>query len=174
MPASSVRIVNPPNSLKERASKGGGKKFDDMVASGDQVVEESHGDYRKVAESDLSDLRWILDRIKTSPDDIEAQIDAMFRIVHDMKGQAATFGYPMVTNVAGSLCRFVDRIRESGGTAAENVARLSEIIRLHVDALRLLLTHDMKGAGGPTEAKLLGGLAAAGEKILGGLQAPTG
>lgn len=173
MSASTVRIVNPPTSLKERASKPGGKKFEDLVASGDHVVEENQGDYRKVAESDLNDLRWILDRIKATPDDIEGQIGAMFRIAHDMKGQAATFGYPMVTNVANSLCRFVERVGETGRTAVQNVDALVEIIRLHVDALRLLLTHDMKGPGGETETKLLGGLNAAGEKILATLPAPA-
>jgi HPt (histidine-containing phosphotransfer) domain-containing protein len=46
----------------------------------------------------------------------------MFTVAHDMKGQAATFGYPRVTQLAGELCRLLKG--DGAGRVAEVVAEL--------------------------------------------------
>lgn len=165
-----VRIINRPNVLKQRASQPGGRSFEDLVERGNQVVAENYDDYRTVALSDVLDLRSLLDRIKTAPAEMEAHVQGVFRISHDMKGQASTFGYPMITGVADSLCRFLERIETMDRAPAESAGALTSVIALHIDALHLLLTHDMKGSGGEMEKKLLNGLTAAAEKIIAGLR----
>ncbi|MGE5503500.1 MAG: Hpt domain-containing protein [Actinomycetota bacterium] len=46
-----------------------------------------------------------------------------FAVAHDIKGQAATFGYPRVTELAGELCRRL-KAGGDGSTVAAMVAEL--------------------------------------------------
>ncbi len=57
--------------------------------------------------------------------------DALFRAVHDIKGEAATFGYPALAGVADSLCRLLEHTPEH--------ARIPlALVDQHVDALRAI------------------------------------
>jgi chemotaxis protein histidine kinase CheA len=58
--------------------------------------------------------------------------DALFRAAHDVKGEAATFGYPEVVGVADSLCRLLEHTPE--------IARIpAMLVDQHVDAVRAMI-----------------------------------
>jgi HPt (histidine-containing phosphotransfer) domain-containing protein len=55
--------------------------------------------------------------------------DELFRAEHDIKGEAATFGYPTVGTVAHSLCRLIEH--------TPDVSRIPlTLVEQHVDAVR--------------------------------------
>ena len=57
--------------------------------------------------------------------------DALFRAAHDIKGEAATFGYPELAGVAESLCRLLEHTPER--------AQIPQpLVDQHVDALRAI------------------------------------
>jgi HPt (histidine-containing phosphotransfer) domain-containing protein len=57
--------------------------------------------------------------------------DALFRAAHDIKGEAATFGYPELAGVAESLCRLLEHTPE--------LAHIPQsLVDQHVDALRAM------------------------------------
>jgi HPt (histidine-containing phosphotransfer) domain-containing protein len=62
--------------------------------------------------------------------------EALFRSAHDIKGQAATLGYPLVSEVAGSLCRLIEE--------SPDPQRIPlDLIDQHVDAVRAIMReHD--------------------------------
>jgi chemotaxis protein histidine kinase CheA len=62
----------------------------------------------------------------------EDAMHALFRAAHDLRGQAATLGYPLAGEVAGSLCHLFDHIPAGG-----HVPR--DLVRLHVDAVRAIV-----------------------------------
>lgn len=76
---------------------------------------------------------------------------ALFRAVHDIKGEAATFGYPIAGLIAGSLCRVLDDIDGNGDIPLLVVDR-------HVDAIRAIVREDVKGEGDLTAMALARGL----------------
>lgn len=57
--------------------------------------------------------------------------DALFRAAHDIKGEAATFGYPELTGVAESLCRLLEHTPD-----LNHIPR--SLVDQHVDALRAI------------------------------------
>lgn len=61
----------------------------------------------------------------------ETNKEALFHAAHDIKGEAATFGYPFVAHVAESLCRLIEYTPE---------ARRIPIVLVdqHVDAVRAI------------------------------------
>jgi HPt (histidine-containing phosphotransfer) domain-containing protein len=60
-----------------------------------------------------------------------ANKDAIFHAAHDIKGEAATFGYPLVAAAADSLCRLIEH--------TPNVTRIPvKLVDQHVNAVRAI------------------------------------
>ena len=60
-----------------------------------------------------------------------ANKEALFHAAHDIKGEAATFGYPAMASAADSLCRLIDH--------TPDVTRIPfELVDQHVDAVRAI------------------------------------
>jgi HPt (histidine-containing phosphotransfer) domain-containing protein len=60
-----------------------------------------------------------------------ASKDDLFHAAHDIKGQAATFGFPLVVLAADSLCRLIEH--------TPDVTRIPvKLVDQHVDAVRAI------------------------------------
>jgi chemotaxis protein histidine kinase CheA len=64
--------------------------------------------------------------------------EAFFRAVHDVKGQAATLGFPLAARVAGSLCGLLDHMDGSVRTPRT-------LVDSHVDAIEAIFRERAKG-----------------------------
>lgn len=61
----------------------------------------------------------------------ETTREALFHAAHDIKGEAATFGYPAVASAADSLCRLID--------FSPDMTRIPfKLVEQHVDAVRAI------------------------------------
>lgn len=57
--------------------------------------------------------------------------EALFHAAHDIKGEAATFGYPALASAADSLCRLID--------LSPDMTRIPlQLVEQHVDAVRAI------------------------------------
>jgi chemotaxis protein histidine kinase CheA len=65
---------------------------------------------------------------------------ALFRAAHDIKGEAATFGYPIAGRIAGSLCRLLDEVSEPSGVPPILIDR-------HVEAVRAIVRQEVRSDG---------------------------
>jgi chemotaxis protein histidine kinase CheA len=72
---------------------------------------------------------------------------ALFRAAHDIKGEAATFGYPIAGMIAGSLCRLMD-------DTADIEALPLVVVDQHVDAIRAIVRQEVRGDDDPTALAL--------------------
>lgn len=64
----------------------------------------------------------------------------LFRAAHDIKGQAATFGYPLAAEAADSLCRLLEH--------TPDVSRVPlALIDQHVDGIRAIIREDVRETG---------------------------
>jgi len=61
----------------------------------------------------------------------DANKEALFRAAHDIKGEAATFGYPAVASAAEGLCRLIEHAPDPGRIPGA-------LINQHVDAVRAI------------------------------------
>lgn len=61
----------------------------------------------------------------------------LYRAAHDIKGQAATLGFPLAGRIAGSLCRLLD-----GVETAERLPR--ELVRQHVQSVRAIIAENAR------------------------------
>lgn len=146
------QIINPPNTLQGKVSKGGAGAVDlAALERAEQVIANLSDDYLLWAQDDLKRLEETLRALKENPGGGKDKIHEIFQISHDMKGQGGSFNYPLMTAVGDRLCRLVEKWEKVG-------KREIEMIALHVDAMKLIIAQHMEGDGGAEGQKMLNGL----------------
>ena len=88
-----------------------------------------------------------------------ANKDALFHAAHDLKGEAATFGYPAVAGPADSLCRLIDY--------APDPTRIPPtLVDQHVDAVRAIYREYIRSDAEELAGKLTRALRAVTDEFL--------
>jgi hypothetical protein len=83
----------------------------------------------------------------------DVSLDRLFGCAHDAKGLGATYEYPLVTRLAGSLCRLIET------PAGKDVARKApRLVDAHVEAIRATVRDKIKELNHPVARALLGEL----------------
>ena len=158
-PGVKVRLFRLRNRLKDKTAGLGGNDAvmaldADALAKAEEALASASQDYPQWALQTVAQMTALHKQCQ-QPDAATIELfDRLRRMAHDLKGQGGTFGYPLVTSIAQSLHRFV-----SPGEKA-TVTRL-EIIKSHIDALRVVLKEQIKSEGGDSGKMLLAGLQAA-------------
>ena len=81
----------------------------------------------------------------------KANKEALFHAAHDIKGEAVTFGYPLVTAAADSLCRLIEY--------TPDVTRIPiKLVDQHVDAVRAIYREYSRSDAEELAASLTGRL----------------
>ena len=93
-------------------------------------------DYPHWVEADLARARACL-----GP---PADPDRLYRLAHDIKGQAGTFDYPLVSTIAARLCAAL----QAATPEPERVLR-------HLDAMAEVIARRLRGDGGEAGRQLL-------------------
>ena len=148
--AGKAQFIQNPNSIKSRVKVVHGKDANDLISMADQSVKKLAGEFGNILKENVRELteqRPLLGK----NDKREDAIEAIRRVLHDLRGQAGTFGYPLVSSVADNTVRFIDKMREPGAVEGN-------IIGMHLDALTVIATNDMKGDGGAAGKQLIDGL----------------
>jgi HPt (histidine-containing phosphotransfer) domain-containing protein len=122
-------VITPPHEL--RKAIGPAMPGDDPVARAETALAKLSSEFGT----------WMLaecERLEAARQDVMRQgfskktHDALFRAVHDIKGEAPTFGFPAVAGVADSLCRLLEHTPE--------IARIPlPLVDQHVDAVRAII-----------------------------------
>ena len=99
----------PPNKLKKAVEKvkPGTKIEFDPVARAEAALAELADDFAVWMDEECARLDTARNAIKASGITPGNQ-RRLFHAAHDIKGQAATFGFPLVAPVADSLCRLIE------------------------------------------------------------------
>lgn len=77
--------------------------------------------------------------------------DELFRAAHDIKGESATFGYPLAADAADSLCRLLEHTPDA--------ARIPlGLVDQHVDGIRAIIREDVRETSNAIGSALATGL----------------
>jgi chemotaxis protein histidine kinase CheA len=147
-----------PNLLKARASAPGGRSVDEMAESGAAVVSGLACDYAEVATADISAIDAIARAMRKSPRRADDLRPELMRVGLNLKGQAATMGYPLLTEVATSLTDFLDDLKRYNRRLSDDPKTALPAVQLHVETLRLLMSDVVQMSGGAAERALINGL----------------
>jgi len=147
-----AQFVKPPQTLQGKITKGGPGAVDmNALAKAEAVIESLADDYLSWVTEDFGRLEVAFDHLKTGAPDDKENIDAMFSVVHDMKGQGGSFGYPLMTQISDLLCGILENAESLG-------PREHKAMRVYIDAMRVVISHQLKDDGGNEGRQLLMGL----------------
>lgn len=124
-----IELFMPPNMLK--AKVGGTIVGVDMAAVGraEAAMDALKGEFAEWAMDDVRRLVAAREAFAAKPD--AANRAGLLRAAHDMKGQAATFNYPLIARVAGSLSRLIHDLPAS-------IAVPLALVDAHVNAIHVI------------------------------------
>ena len=154
-----AQVINPPQTLQSKVDKGGPGAVDlEALAKAEDVIANLADDYLNWVAEDLVRLETAYDQLKAGEGDTKELLDGVFQIAHDMKGQGGSFGYDLMTAIGDQLCRLVEKMETVG-------PRELKMVRVHIDAMRVIITKGLKGDGGAEGKQLLMGLTLVGDKV---------
>ena len=102
----------------------------DALARADQALEALSDDMKRWLHTDidrLQDMRLAAEQAGWS----HYALEALLGVAHDIKGTGTTYGSPLATRIAASLCRAIET--DAGKDEAQ---RDPTLVCAHVDALR--------------------------------------
>jgi chemotaxis protein histidine kinase CheA len=125
-------IITPPNLLRGTVSRvKDAKPADNPVARAEKALAQLSSEFSGWMDQECERLDQARAEIKAKGFN-EATQQALFRAAHDIKGQAATFGYPAVASLANSLCRLIEHTPD-----ATHIP--TTLVDQHVDAVRAIV-----------------------------------
>lgn len=128
--------------LKRGVRRGVAKSAvaDDVLAKAEAIVDRLSAEYPLHVSRDLEQLERAAALMAGDRQAMQPHYGEIFRIAHDIRGQGAVFGYPLMSRLAGSLCLAVRSLEPQDGA-------MTTIVRCHVTGMRALLEYGVTGAG---------------------------
>ena len=129
-------VIMQPNPLRRVLRRVPDDDRDDPVARAEKALERLSSEFktRMAIEADRLSAAWDAIRSDGFSDETRGEL---FRAAHDIKGDAATFGFPSAGSAANSLCRIIEH--------APDLAKVpSDLIMHHINAVQAIVRQRTK------------------------------
>ncbi|MGD9838706.1 MAG: Hpt domain-containing protein [Afipia sp.] len=130
------QVISQPNPLRKMVRYAEENEVDDPVARAEKALAGLSGefdDWMRIECDRLSNAHAAMQRDGLNAENREE----LFRAAHDIKGDAATFGYPTAAAAAESLCRIIEH--------APDLAQVpGDLILHHVNAIQAIYREQSK------------------------------
>ena len=103
--------------------------------------------YLQWTEESLGEMKTAFADFSASGSDPAAFVDKMHAIAHNIKGMGSSFGFPLMTAVGTSFCKYL-RSPDTGTRPS------TQVIDAHLKAMETILTNQITGDGGENGEKL--------------------
>jgi chemotaxis protein histidine kinase CheA len=154
------KIIVPPHKLKTaivHTSEPGDIAMD-VVQKAEEALAQLKGEFGDWMQGECDQLDSArADIHKNGPN--ATNLLLLFRASHDIKGDAATLGYPVAGRLAGSLCRLVDH-------APDRTRIPLVLVDRYVEAIRAVVREQVKDQADPMVSEITEQLAIMVEKYL--------
>ncbi|HAT36131.1 MAG TPA: hypothetical protein DCS82_10465 [Rhodospirillaceae bacterium] len=133
-----AKIMQPPTKLASKVRRGGDIDPAAAIAKADAIV----ANVAKEFEDSLTDEFAELDRLFEiySKSNSSQDLDAIFRRIHNLRGQGTTLGFPLISRIGTSFCRYM--IERPDGIDVKPT-----IIEQHLAALRCVYQQRIEDVG---------------------------
>jgi len=129
-------VITQPNPLRKVLRRLKEQDLDDPVARAEKALAGLSGEFKNWMTIEADRLSVAHDAV-LSNGFTDANCEELFRAAHDIKGDAATFGYPSAGAAAESLCRIIEH--------APDLAEVpSNLIAHHINAIQAIVRERTK------------------------------
>ena len=133
-------VIRPPNALRMKVGGGFGINAD-AVARAEEALKAMAAQFDQWLKDEIVKLDAAQGRIREEGYTPETAENLYFR-AHDLKGLGTTYEYPLVTRIAGSLCKMMD----DDDKRAQAPLKL---IDAHIDAIKAAVRDGIKDLDHP-------------------------
>ena len=129
-------VITQPNPLRKVLRRVEAKDTDDPVGRAEQALAGLSGEFKSWMTTEVNRLSTAYVAIRNDGF-TKARRDELFHAAHDIKGDAATFGFPAAAGVAESLCRVIEHAPDLEKVPAE-------LFTHHINAILAIVQENTK------------------------------
>lgn len=109
----------------------------------DRFLEMVNENTRKIYEAFL--------KLDAATGDRKEELMGVYQEALNIKNQGSDLGYELMTEICNELCLLIEKLDKAGPKEVE-------VIKVHVEAMKLIITRNIKGTGGDIGEEILAGL----------------
>lgn len=136
MVRNSAQVFSPPNTLRMKVGGAFGGIDANAIAKAEAALEAMSAQFGQWLDDELAKLDAAQAAIRTHGLTPETG-EALYCRAHDLKGLGTTYQYPLVTRMAGSLCKLLD-------DASKRMSAPMVLVDAHVDAIKAVVRDQIK------------------------------
>ena len=137
-----AQVIRPPNTLRLKVGGNFGGIDALAIAKAEEALKAMSSQFGQWLEDEIVKLDKAQADIKAQGYNT-ATAEALYYRAHDLKGLGTTYQYPLVTRLAGSLCKLLDE----PGKRTEAPVRL---LNAHIDAIKAVVRDEIQTDDHPT------------------------
>ena len=142
------QMIPAPNALRLKVGGGRLGAIDPAaIAKAEAALKSLSGNFTQWLNDEITKLEGARQTVRTegaSPENMES----LYLRAHDLKGLGATYGFPLITRIAGLLCRLID-------DTAKRLEAPMPLIDAHIDAIKAAARDEIKTEDHPVGPALV-------------------
>lgn len=139
--AQASHMIQPPNTLRIRVGARSTSLDPGLLAKAEAALQSLSSQFGDWMQDELDKLEAARAAVKTGGLNDETA-EALFMRAHDLKGLGATYEFPIVTRMAGSLCKLLD------ASERRSTAPLY-LVDAHIDAVKAAVRQNIRSEDHP-------------------------
>ena len=144
----SGQTIQPTNTLRLKVGGGRLGAIDPAaIAKAEAALKSLASNFSQWLSDEITKLEAARQQVRTQGMTAEAMENLYLR-AHDLKGLGTTYGYQLITRIAGSLCRMID-------DKEKRAAAPLELVDAHIDAIKAAVRDDIKSDEHPVGSVLV-------------------
>jgi chemotaxis protein histidine kinase CheA len=138
----SGQMIQPTNALRLKVGGGRLGAIDPAaIAKAEAALKSLASNFSQWLSDEITKLEAARQQVRAQGATAETMENLYLR-AHDLKGLGTTYGYQLITRIAGSLCRLIDDKEKRASTSLE-------LVDAHIDAIKAAVRDDIKGDDHP-------------------------
>lgn len=144
----SGQMIQPTNALRLKVGAGRLGAIDPAaIAKAEAALKSLASNFSQWLSDEITKLEAARQQVHAQGMTAETMENLYLR-AHDLKGLGTTYGYQLITRIAGSLCRMIDD-KQKRTTAP------LELVDAHIDAIKAAVRDDIKSDDHPVGSVLI-------------------
>nr|WP_165837058.1 Hpt domain-containing protein [Phenylobacterium hankyongense] len=139
----SGQMIQVPNTLRLKVGGSGRMGAIDpaAIAKAEAALKSLSGNFAQWLQDEITKLEAARQQVRADGMTQET-MESLYLRSHDLKGLGTTYGFPLITRIAGSLCRLIDE-KEKRTSAP------MPLVDAHIDAIKAAVRDDIKDVDHP-------------------------
>src|SRR5436190_9409449 len=135
-------MIQPTNALRLKVGGGRLGAIDPAaIAKAEAALKSLASNFAQWLADEITKLEAARQQVRTVGVTVETMENLYLR-AHDLKGLGTTYGYQLITRIAGSLCRMIDD-KDKRSTSP------MELVDAHINAIKAAVRDDIKSDDHP-------------------------